>query len=95
MAAYVIAHVNFANPVAFEEYRKLAAPTVAPYGGKFLVCGGAVERLEGVWSPKHFVVLEFENAALAKRWWESEEYSVPKRIRHETAITDMVVVESV
>ncbi|MBI4529316.1 MAG: DUF1330 domain-containing protein [Deltaproteobacteria bacterium] len=93
MAAYVIVEINIIDPVAYEEYRKLGPPTVAAYGGKFVVRGGKVEVLEGDWVPKRLVVLEFESVERAKQWWSSQEYSIPKQLRQKTAMTNMIVVE--
>lgn len=95
MAAYVIAEIDVTDPKGYEEYRRLGPPTVAAYGGKFVVRGGKVEVLEGTWVPKRLVVLEFESMKRAKEWWVSKEYSVAKQVRHKTAITSMIVVEGV
>ncbi len=94
MAAYVIVDIEVHDPVEYEEYKKLAAPTVAACGGRYVVRGGAVEVLEGSWQPNRLVVLEFENTAQAKAWWVSQEYSAAKEIRHRTARTNMIVTEN-
>ena len=93
MAAYVITEIDVTDPAGYEEYRKLGPPTVAAYGGKFVVRGAKVEVPEGTWVPKRLVVLEFESVERAKQWWSSQEYSVAKRVRHKTAFTNMIVVE--
>ena len=95
MPAYVIAEIDVTDPAGYEEYRKLGPPTIAAYGGKFVVRGGKTEVLEGSWVPKRLVVLEFESVERAKKWWSSKEYSRAKQIRHRTAITNMIVVEGV
>ena len=95
MAAYVIVDIDVADPAGYEEYRTLAPPTIASYGGKFLVRGGKVVTLEGEWSPKRLIVLEFESAKQAKRWYASQEYTEARKVRHRTAITNMVLVEGV
>ncbi len=95
MAAYVIAEIDVTDPVGYEEYRKLGPPTVAAYGGKFIVRGGRTEVLEGSWTPKRLVILEFDGVEQAKAWWSSKEYSVAKQVRHKTATTNMIVVEGV
>lgn len=91
MAAYVIVDIEVLEPVEYEEYKKLAAPTVAAYGGRYVVRGGAAEVLEGEWVPNRLVVLEFPTAAQAQAWWASPEYSVAKEIRQRTARTNMVL----
>lgn len=58
-----------------------------------LSCGGKIEVLEGTRVPKRLVVLEFESMERAKEWWNSQEYSIPKQIRHKTALTNMIVAE--
>ncbi len=93
MAAYVIVDITVHDPVGYEEYKKLAPPAVALYGGKYIARGGAVETLEGNWSPKRLVILEFPTSAQAKQWLTSPEYSAARKLRHQTATTQMIVVE--
>ncbi len=81
------------DPEAYEAYRLQTPATVAAYGGRFIVRGGATETLEGDWSPQRLVVIEFESAERAKQWLESPEYCAIKGIRHRTATSKMVVVE--
>lgn len=93
MAAYVIAEIDVTDPKGYEEYRKLGPPTIAAYGGRFVVRGGKVEVLEGDWVPKRLVVLEFESVERAKQWWSSKEYSAAKQVKNKTAIANMIIVE--
>jgi uncharacterized protein (DUF1330 family) len=95
MPAYVIADVEVTDPAGFEEYRQQVPATVAKYGGRFLVRGGALEAVEGEWRPKRFVVLEFPTLEQAKRWYDSPEYKGPKALRHRTAKTKVLLVEGV
>lgn len=94
MAAYVIVDIEVTEPLEYEEYKKLAAPAVEACGGRYVVRGGKVEVLEGDWPTNRFVVLEFDDADQAKRWWASPEYGEAKAIRHRTARTKMIVVEN-
>jgi len=95
MAAYVVVEVEVKDPVRYEEYRKTVAPTLAAYGGRFLVRGGKVEVLEGSWSPKRLVIVEFPDVATAKAWWASAEYANPKALRQSASNTEMIVVEGI
>ena len=95
MAAYVIVDIEVTEPVEYEEYKRLAAPTVAAYGGRYVARGGATEVLEGDWVPHRLVVLEFESVEQARRWWDSPEYAVAREVRWRTARTNMVVVPGV
>jgi uncharacterized protein (DUF1330 family) len=94
MAAYVIVDIEVTEPVEYAEYKELAGPTVAAYGGRYVVRGGKVQVLEGEWPTNRFVVLEFEDADQARKWWHSPEYEEAKAIRHRTARTKMILVEN-
>ncbi len=95
MSAYVIVEIDIVHPAGYEEYKGLAGATVEKYGGKYIVRGGAVETLEGDWKPKRIVVLQFESTQRAKDWLNCEEYREPRKMRHRTARTKMIVVEGV
>jgi uncharacterized protein (DUF1330 family) len=95
MSAYVIVEIDIVDPAGYEEYKKLAGATVEKYGGKYVIRGGAVETLEGKWKPKRIVVLQFDSMQRAKEWLNCEEYREPRKMRHRTAKTKMIVVESV
>jgi uncharacterized protein (DUF1330 family) len=93
MPAYIIVEIDIHDPVGYEEYKNLAGPTVEKYGGKYIVRGGKTEVLEGNWEPKRIVVLEFESAQRARDWLNCEEYREPRKLRHRTARTNMILVE--
>jgi uncharacterized protein (DUF1330 family) len=95
MTAYVILDINVTDPVRYEDYKTLAAPTVELYGGKYIARGGKTETLEGDWSPTRLVILQFDNTEQAKNWLNSTEYSEARNLRHQTAISHMVVIEGV
>ena len=68
MSAFVIVDIAITDPVGYEEYKKLAAPTVALYGGRYVARGGRAETLEGEWVPNRLVILEFDSLERAKEW---------------------------
>jgi uncharacterized protein (DUF1330 family) len=95
MTAYVIVDIDVTNPEGYEEYKKLAPPTLAVYGGKYIARGGGTEVLEGDWVPNRLVILQFESVERAKAWLNSPEYSEARTLRHKYAKSNMVVVEGV
>lgn len=95
MTAFVVFDVEVTHPAEYEGYKQLAAPTVALYGGKYIVRGGQTETLEGDWVPKRIVVLQFENVERAKAWINSPEYSEARALRHKYAVSKAIVVEGV
>ena len=92
MAAYVIVDVEVRDPGAYEEYRRRVPATLEPYGGRFIVRGGASETLEGDWRPQRVVVLEFPTVERAKAWHASPEYAAIAPIRHRHARTNFLTV---
>jgi len=93
MAAFIIADVTVKDPDTYAEYRKQVPATVAKYGGRFLVRGGAYEPLEGDWRPGRFVVIEFPDTAAAKAWYNSQEYSPLVKLRQTASTGHVILVE--
>jgi uncharacterized protein (DUF1330 family) len=93
MPAYVVADVDIHDPAGYEKYKALAPPAIAAHGGRYLARGGRTEVLEGHWSPKRTVILEFPSLEKAKAWWASVEYAEGKALRQACAHTDMMIVE--
>ena len=79
----------------YEDYKRLAPPSIAAHGGKYLARGGQTEVFEGDWSPSRLVILQFEDIEQARKWLNSTEYSAARELRHKTARTNMVVIEGV
>lgn len=95
MSAYVVLDIEVLDPVKYETYRKLAPPTVAAYGGRYLARGGKTLVPEGDWNPKRLVILQFESMDRAVEWLNSPEYSAVKHLRIEATHSNVVIVEGV
>jgi uncharacterized protein (DUF1330 family) len=95
MPAYVIVETEVTDPGQYEQYKAASAGTVAAGGGRFVVRGGELAVLEGDWQPSRLVVLEFEDLAAAKRWYESEVYQEAKKLREGAAHLRMVAVQGI
>jgi uncharacterized protein (DUF1330 family) len=93
MSAYIVVQVDVQDPVRYENYKKLVPPSLEKFGGRFVVRGGKTETLEGTWTPKRFVIVEFPSVERAKAWWASREYADAKALRQATASTQMIVAE--
>jgi uncharacterized protein (DUF1330 family) len=95
MPAYLIADIHVRDTALYEEYRRLAMPVIAAHGGKYLAKGTCrFEVLEGAWTPRRLVVLEFETAEQARRWYESSDYRKVRDLRQRSASTNMVMITS-
>ncbi len=95
MSAYVVVNVTVRDPARYEEYRRLATPTVSAYGGRYVARGGAVDVKEGTWSPSRLVILEFPTLERAQAWWASPEYAPAKAVRQSCADTQLIITDGV
>lgn len=93
MTGYVIAQVEVTDPDAYENYRKQVPPTLALYGGEFIVRGGAMDVLEGEMAFGRVVVLRLPSVEQAKKWYASVEYAGPKALRQAASKGLLIVVE--
>jgi len=95
MPAYVISDVVIRDPVEFETYRSLAAASIAKYGGRYIVRGGAVRPVEGGWAPKAIVIVEFDSMERAWEWYRSPEYAEALAVRRVALERKLIFVEGV
>jgi uncharacterized protein (DUF1330 family) len=92
---YYIAEVfDVTNQDDFNTYAAGVPATIAKYGGKYIVRGGKTESLEGE-PPKRIIVMTFDSAEAARKWYESPEYSAIKPIRQRSAKARGFIVEGV
>ena len=94
MVAYVIADTQIIDRALGEQYRKLAQESIAKYGGRYIVLGGA-EAVEGDWRPQLFVVVEFPSMARAHEWYRSREYAKALKLRQTALRRRLIFVEGV
>lgn len=95
MSAYVIVDIEVKDLEKYQEYRKVAPATVQAYGGKYLARGGKIEVMEGNWTPKNVVVVEFESVERAKAWYNSPEYVAIRAGRQDNTNSRMILVDGV
>lgn len=93
--AYVIVDIDVTDPDAYDKYKAAAAPAVVEFGGTYIVRGGATEVLEGDRVPKRTVILEFPDAAAARGWYHSPEYTAARKLRADAATGSLILVEGV
>jgi uncharacterized protein (DUF1330 family) len=93
MPGYLIANIEVTEPAKFEEYRQKVAPLIAQFGGRYLVRGGEVRRLEGNLPIQRLVVLEFPTVDAALRFYESSEYQPLLKIRLASTRSDLVLAQ--
>jgi uncharacterized protein (DUF1330 family) len=95
MPAYVIVETELHDAEQYERYKAVAPESIEQYGGRYVARGGELAVLEGDWQPPRLVVLEFDDLATARRWYDSPEYGEARKLREGAATMRMVVVEGV
>ena len=93
MAAYLIANISVNDPEAYSGYTKQVLETVTRWGGRFLVRGGSVEKMDGDWQPNRVVVIEFPDLETAHNWYRSEEYQAILPLRLASTSGGTILVE--
>jgi uncharacterized protein (DUF1330 family) len=95
MPAYLFANVEVTDAAGYEQYRQRVSATIEAFGGRYLVRGGVTEVLEGDWTPKRLVILEFPGMARLRAWYQAPEYRPLVELRQRTATSTLVAVEGV
>ncbi len=94
MPAYILAEIEVTDPATYDTYRPIAGASVEQYGGRFVCRGGKAELIEGGPEPKRVVIIEFPDAAAARRWYGSPEYQAALKIRLASSLGRVVLVEA-
>ncbi|SEN07172.1 DUF1330 domain-containing protein [Palleronia pelagia] len=89
---YLIAHIRVHDSEAFEEFKKLSGAAIAAHNGKVLVRNPDPDHREGG-AQGLAIVIEFEDLASARSFYESEAYTEARAVREKIADTDLILVE--
>ena len=95
MSAYVISELEVRDAAGFDAYRTIAAKSIAHYGGRYLVRGGAAEVAEGGPPVKNIVVVEFPSMERLREWYASPEYAEALKVRRTALERRLIFVEGV
>ena len=95
MTAYVISEVEVRDARSMEAYRSLAADTIAQYGGRYLVRGGASETVEGGPPARTLIIVEFPSMTRPREWYSSPEYAQALKHRRSALDRRLVFVEGI
>jgi uncharacterized protein (DUF1330 family) len=95
MSAYVISDTSVINADRYESYRAAIGVAVERNGGRYLVRGGEVAILEGIWNPDRLVIIEFPSVNEAQHFFESTEFQQARELRQNAAMVNMILVDGV
>jgi|SRR5689334_23215336 len=93
MAVYMIFNEQVTDHSRFENYRQQAGALILRYGGRFLVRSGNVTSLEGDPGLHRVVVIEFDDMAAARRFYDSDEYRPLIQLRKSASTGYAAIVE--
>ena len=82
------------DPDGMARYREAARDTIAAHGGKVIVAGPG-EAVEGEWAPMRIVIIEFNDMAALRGWYNSPEYQAVAPIRHRSARENLIFAQGV
>ena len=95
-SGYIIANVRVTNPAQYEEYKKWSTAAFQAHNAEICVRGGAVEVMEGDWTPERVVIAKFPDVAAAKAFYDSAKYVEARAKRAgATEFFNMVIVEGI
>ena len=75
MAAYVISEVEIVDEEPAQQYRDLAAASIAEFGGRYLARAADAHVIEGQPTKRKFVIIEFPTMKRAEEWYASASYA--------------------
>jgi uncharacterized protein (DUF1330 family) len=93
VTAYLIAQTEIHDHDIYDRYKAQVLPVIQKFGGRFIVRGGALEVLEGDWTPSRMVVIEFPSMQHIRDWFASPEYAPLLALRQPAAVDRLVAVE--
>ena len=89
MAVYFIAQYKVNDSGLYGAYQQGAGPTIAKYGGELVAFDVAAATIEGEPPGPQTVILKFESAEQARKWYDSPDYQavVGKRLAATTGFS--------
>ncbi len=90
----MIATLDVHDEDGMEEYKRLAAPTLAPHGCRILAVDDHAQTLEGRWPGKRTVVIEFPSEEAVRAWYGSPEYQAAADVRKKATTSAMAFVRA-
>jgi uncharacterized protein (DUF1330 family) len=80
---FLYAEFEVLDPAEFEKYREQVGAVSAAFGGRYVVRRTEPVVLDGEWSPKRLVIIEFDSPEQVRAFYESAQYQaiLPFRLR--------------
>lgn len=96
MAVYFVLDVEkVIDPQKVGEYSQRSETIKEQYGVKSVALDRASKTIEGNWQPQVAVILEFEDEAHFKRWYNSPEYQEILPLRLQSTTSRSILIQGV
>ena len=93
MPGYLIANIKVTDPAGFERYRAEVPAVIARHGGRYLVRGGTVDRVENADGFNRVVVLEFPSLEAARAFYHGPDYALLSKLRSDSTDSQVILVD--
>ena len=70
-AGYAIFNINVTNPENYKQYIEKVVSVAGKFGAEYIVRGGEIQVIEGVWQHPRTVVMKFPSYEKALEWYNS------------------------
>ena len=94
MSVYLINNMRIHDRTLYERYAAGMLPAFLAMGGEVVAVADAPKPLEGDWPYDRTVLLRFPSLDAARAWWESPEYQAIAPLRHQSARSNVVVLDA-
>lgn len=95
MTVYVVVDNVVHNPEQYKKYLALITPTVAQFGGEYVVRAGKIHLVDSEWKPDRLVIMAFPTAEQAMAWAQDPDVAPIHAMRHANATSKMLIIDGV
>lgn len=95
MTVYVVVDNQVLEPEPYKEYLKLITPTLADFGGRYLIRAGKIHFVDSDWKPDRLVVMAFDTRQQAEDWVNSDITAPIHAMRRQYADSRLIIIDGV
>lgn len=93
MKGYLILDVEIHDYEIFQNYAQQVKHLVDDSSGKYIIRGGNIEVVDGVWSPQRLVIVEFPSVEEAREIFNSDRYAPLRELADSCSTVNAIVAE--
>lgn len=93
MKAYLVLDLDVTDLAGFRPYVAQIPAHIERHGGRYIVRGVEPTVMEGDWKPPLLVILEFPERAKAEAFLSDPEIQGLFKVRHDTTVSKLLLVD--